>query len=263
MRRHGSLEDFLIESPLTVNERFGEGSGPFYPVKGREIDATVMFADMSDFTARSRELTPVQTLILVNNFVSWLTNWAVQASTGIVDKYIGDELMIVFSNEFGSEDPFADAIRTSRWIGQHDMQGFRPHIGLASGRVVAGYVGTTLRYEASVFGRPVALAARCAKSPSPTDTASGGVWGTSIVFPADEWTNDRVLEDLVPPDRKDLESEWRLLEPRSADFGGLGRTMVRDLVRDGIWIWASSPEVHAIEQEALMRKHSTRYEPQG
>ena len=262
VRRFSSLEDFLVASPLTVNERFEHSNGEAsYPVKGREIDATVVFADMTGFTARSRELSPVQTLILVNNFVTWLTDWAVESTTAIIDKYIGDELMLVFSKEFGSEDSFAEAIATGRWMGQNDLQAFMLHLGLASGPVVVGYTGTPLKYEASVFGRPVALAARCAKEKPPTDEATGGFWGATVTFPADEWGDDRVLEELVSKDLAHLESEWRLLDPRLADFGGLGDTKVRDLVRDGFWRPFLSPEEHARQEEAKMRTHSTRYEP--
>jgi hypothetical protein len=261
VRRFSSLDDFLAATPLTVNEQFGDESTGFYPVKGREINATILFADMSNFTARSRELNPVQTLVFLNNFVSWLTSWAGAESNGIIDKYIGDELMVVFSEEFGSPDPFTEAIQTGRWIGQHDMQGFVPHIGIASGHVVVGYVGTPLRYETSVFGRAVPLAARCAKETPSKEGATGGAWGSWMVFPASEWGDDRSLEELVPPDRDGIASEWKLLPPRVADFKGLGEVVVRDLVRDGLWMPSITPEDHARREEKKMRESSKRYFP--
>ena len=73
-----------------------------FPVKGREIEATVLFADITAFTSRAGDLTPEQTLFFVNNFFAWITAEALRHRPGIVDKYIGDEMMIVFSKEFGS-----------------------------------------------------------------------------------------------------------------------------------------------------------------
>src|SRR5437016_2604485 len=98
--RYSSLEDFLIASVLSVDGQLDDGWGAAFPVRGREIDATVVFADITAFTSRTLELSPTETLILVNNFFAWISAEALRGGTGIVDKYIGDELMIVFSREF-------------------------------------------------------------------------------------------------------------------------------------------------------------------
>jgi len=41
--------------------------------------------------------------------------------------------MAVFSTEFGSDDPFRDAVEAARAMGEHDALDFSPHIGIASG----------------------------------------------------------------------------------------------------------------------------------
>jgi class 3 adenylate cyclase len=112
--RFQSLEDFLISVPLTIDTEFDDGWGARFPVKGREIEATVLFADITAFTARTRELTPEQTLLFVNNFFVWISAEALRPRRGIVDKYIGDEVMIVFSEEFGSDDAFIDGRARTR-----------------------------------------------------------------------------------------------------------------------------------------------------
>lgn len=160
--RYNSLEDFLTSTPLNVDGQLDDGWGALYSVKGREIQATVLFADISGFSARTLELSSTETLIFVNNFFAWITAEALRGGTGIVDKYIGDEVMIVFSKEFGSDDPFVEAVQTARWMGEHDVHSFVPHVGIASGGVTVGYVGTPIKYSCSAFGAPVALAARCA-----------------------------------------------------------------------------------------------------
>jgi len=45
--------------------------------------------------------------------------------------------MIIFYKEFGSEDPFLDALHTARMIAERDVIGYCPHIGIASGKVIA------------------------------------------------------------------------------------------------------------------------------
>ena len=160
---YNSLEDFLATNPLSVDAQVDDGWGAFFPVKGREIDASILFSDISGFSKRTLDLSPTETLIFVNHFFAWISAEALRGRPGIVDKYIGDEIMIVFSKEFGSDDPFVDAVQTARCIAQ-DAWAFDPHIGIASGPVTVGYVGTPIRYNCSVFGAAVALAARCAPS---------------------------------------------------------------------------------------------------
>ena len=92
-----SLEDFLIANDLTVDGQLDDGWGAPFPVKGREIEATVLFAHISAFSARSLGLSAVETLAFVNNFFAWITAEALRGRTGIIDKYIGDEVMVVFA----------------------------------------------------------------------------------------------------------------------------------------------------------------------
>jgi len=70
-------------------------------VKGCEIKATILFADITSFSKRTFGLSPTETLIFVNNFFTWITAEALIVGSGIIDKYIGDEIMIIFSEEFG------------------------------------------------------------------------------------------------------------------------------------------------------------------
>lgn len=71
--RHHSLEDFLTASTLSVDAQLDDGWGASFPVRGREIDATVLFADISSFSARTADLTATETLIFVNNFFAWIS----------------------------------------------------------------------------------------------------------------------------------------------------------------------------------------------
>lgn len=233
-----SLEDFLTSEALHADGQLDDGWGARFPVKGREIDASVLFADITAFSERTCDLSPAETLIFVNNFFAWISAEAIRGGHGIVDKYIGDEVMIVYAREFGSEDPFVEAVQSARWMAQNDALGFCPHIGIASGRVIVGYAGTPLKYNCSVFGAPVALAARCAAVRLDRD----GPYGAAVVFPAADWA-DRELRDVIPPQRYigpngeivEKPYDWELSDPREVTVKNT-TLAVRELVRTAVWL---------------------------
>ncbi|MDQ3913799.1 MAG: adenylate/guanylate cyclase domain-containing protein [Actinomycetota bacterium] len=233
-----SLEDFLTSRALHVDGQLNDGWGAEFPVKGREIYATVLFADITAFSERTRDLTPAETLIFVNNFFAWISAETIRGTPGIVDKYIGDEVMVVYSEEFGSKDPFADAVRAARWMAQNDALGFSPHIGIASGRVIVGYAGTPLKYNCSVFGAPMAIAARCAAVKVQREHPYGAV----VVFPATDW-GDRDLREVIPPQHcegrdgeiVELPYDWELSDPRE-EIVKTTTLQIRELVKTGIWL---------------------------
>jgi class 3 adenylate cyclase len=258
-----SLEDFLASTISHVDGVLDDGWGFGFPVKGREIEATVLFADISGFSTRTLAMSPAATLVYVQNFFAWVTAEALQGRPGIVDKYIGDEVMVVFSNEFGSEDPFADAVQAAAAMSRHDVHAYGPHIGIASGRVIVGYAGTALRYNVSVFGAPVALAARCAavKPADPDKMVS-----STIVMPASEWRG-RNLDDVLPPQlieqsdgSKVPEQRFDLLEERAVTMKGLHEVAVREIHNTGMWFPTHSAENRALD--GLHALHaSNRYWP--
>lgn len=264
--RFNSLEDFLISSTLTVDGQVDDGWGALFPVKGREIGATVLFSDIAGFSRRTLDLNPTETLIFVNNFFAWISAEALRETKGVVDKYIGDELMIVFSKEFGSDDPFLEAVQAARWMAEHDAHSFCPHIGIASGRVIVGYVGTPLRYNCSVFGSPVTLAARCA-SVKP-DQANGRMLSSTITFPTDEWGN-RDFAHVFPPEKitgsdgtiREHPHSWELREPRTVQLENLPDCAIQEIVRMSVHLPQQSAEERAQELLRLLQS-AGRYWPE-
>jgi hypothetical protein len=213
-----SLEDYLSSRPLDVDGLLDDGWGAAFPIKGREIDATVVFVDIGGFSRRTYDLTPTETLIFVNNFFSWITAEGLHDKPGIVDKYVGDEMMIVFSTEFGSTDPFADALVTALRMADQDVLAFCPHIGLAAGPVVVGYVGTPLRYNCSVFGRTVNTASRCC-------AIRGGNHTKSIYLPVATW-RDKKLSDVKNT------RHWDVAAPRTVSIKNMPPLEVVEIYSD-------------------------------
>lgn len=263
--RFKTLEDFLISTPLTVDGTLNDGWGAYFPVKGKEIEATILFADIGGFSARTKDLSPTETLIFVNNFFSWITAEAFKDRPCIVDKYIGDAVMLLFAKDFGSEDPFVDALQTARWMAEFDAHGFCPHMGVATGLVTAGFVGTPVKYNCSVLGLPVTLASRCASvKPEKQDR----FYSSSIAFPASEWAS-RDFDKVFPPRKTsgldgELEEEphgWELLPERIVDLRNLGETSIREIANKVIHLPSLSPEDRA--RLSLNRlKEAGLYRPQ-
>lgn len=170
---------------------------------------------------------------------------------GIIDKYIGDEVMVIFSTEFGSEDPFRDAVEAAREMGEHDALDFSPHIGIASGRVVVGYVGTPLKFNCSVFGAPVALAARCA-GVAP-DLGEDEAYSTTITFPDAEWRGHDFAKVFPPRRWRDADGtvheqphSWELLDAREVEPKNLPPVEIRQIVNRGIRIiqgWSAETRI--------------------
>src|SRR5262249_50384895 len=137
-----------------------------------------------------------------------------------------------------SSRDMADAVQTARWMCENDALDFDPHIGIAGGRVTVGYVGTQLKYNCSVFGAPVALAARCA-AVKPEE----GHGGSRIVFPASHWENTLFDRIFAPsrhrgPDGKIAEDPptWELLPARKVGMKNLGEIEVREVERTTVWL---------------------------
>ena len=234
--RYNSLEDYLISTPLTVDAELDDAWGAKFPVKGKEIEATILYCDISYFSKRTLDLSSTEILIFVNNFLSWITAEALRNTHGLIDKYIGDEVMIVFSQEFGSEDPFKEAVQAARWMCENDVLSFCPHIGIASGSVTVGYTGTPLKYSCSVFGVPVTYANRCT-SVKPEDQSIS----SSIVFPSLEWEG-RIFEDMIPPRKQKGQNGqlqelqvWELLKTRTVPLKNIGDCEVLELVKNSFY----------------------------
>lgn len=242
---YNTLEDFLISNILSIDGTVDDGWGAYFPIKGIELEATILFSDISWFSQRTKDLSSTETLIFVNHFFSWISAEAIKGRPCIVDKYIGDEVMIIFSKEFGSEHPFIEALQTARWMGENDAWGFCPHIGIASGIVTVGFVGTPLKYNCSVFGKPVTLASRCASI-----IPKGNYKSSSIVFPAD-LLKDYKFEEVLPP----IESTtWEMRDKREKEIKGIGKICVREIVKTTVNFPSQTPEKRAKKTLAELKK---------
>ncbi|MEE9168096.1 MAG: adenylate/guanylate cyclase domain-containing protein [Candidatus Neomarinimicrobiota bacterium] len=133
---------------------------------------TVLFIDMLGSTKRAEEEGPKKMSQILNTFLELATE-EVLACKGHVNKFIGDEVMAVFNAplELENHEEMAvnAAIRMLERIDKHDHEhpdlAFSVRIGINSGLTMAGDVGPKNRYEYTVIGETVNVAARMTKLP--------------------------------------------------------------------------------------------------
>lgn len=141
-----------------------------FSLGGRLVEATVLFSDIRSFTTIAESQTPEDTIELLNSYFSLMID-AIVNEGGIVNQIIGDGLMSIFGAPLPLEDHRQRAVRAARemielidFFNQEQAQLNRVQIkigiGIASGAVVAGYVGTQRRATYTCVGDTVNLAAR-------------------------------------------------------------------------------------------------------
>ncbi|MFM9194504.1 MAG: adenylate/guanylate cyclase domain-containing protein [Planctomycetia bacterium] len=143
---------------------------PEVAVRATESRVTVLFADISGFTARSSTLTPQQVVDLLNAYFPPLVE-IVFRHEGTLEKFIGDALVAIWGAPFTHPDDadraVAAAIEMQQGIAPLNDRlvaaGHRPiaiHIGLCSGPVAAGYIGTESYVQYAAIGDTTNVASR-------------------------------------------------------------------------------------------------------
>jgi adenylate cyclase len=129
---------------------------------GEEVDVTVMFIDVRDFTGFAEQHDPAEIIATVNRLFAVIIP-IVHEHDGRIDKFVGDGLMAVFGAPrhvpAHADEALAAALEIATAVREADLP-LAIGIGLNSGRVLAGNVGGAGRLEYSVMGDPVNVAAR-------------------------------------------------------------------------------------------------------
>src|SRR5215207_3181010 len=110
------LGDAVVDSSLTIlREKLGALNQSVVTQTeqaGERKLVTVMFADISGFTALSERIDPEQVRALINACFSWLVP-IVEKYGGVVEKFIGDEIMAMFGAPLAHENDAERALRAS------------------------------------------------------------------------------------------------------------------------------------------------------
>lgn len=146
-----------------VAERLLEGA---IELGGEDREATVLFCDIRGFTTLAEHMQPSSVIRLLNKHMTALTE-VVYRHHGVVDKFVGDEIMVIFGVPRSYGDDALNAVRCAQEMhrirtalnrgAEHPIH---MGIGIATGHMVAGCMGSSDRMNYTVVGSKVNLASR-------------------------------------------------------------------------------------------------------
>ena len=139
---------------------------------GKSVVASVLFSDIKGFTALSEQLRPEVVVTFLNEYMTAMAN-VVEAEEGLVDKFIGDGVMAVFLPRGEGDNHALRAVRASirmqqelaglklRWrTTRPEVANLLMRVGINTGEMIAGNVGSETRMDYTVIGDNVNVASR-------------------------------------------------------------------------------------------------------
>jgi adenylate cyclase len=177
--------------PRIVANLITTASGEFDRAERQVV--TVFFSDIAGFTSMSEQLTASAIVNMLNHYFTAVTG-PIRDSHGIVDKYMGDGLMAFWAAPFSPGDTHAAGACLSALQQQAAIEGLnrelpnlvalrrgaptiRVHMGIATGEVIVGTIGSEVSKSFTVIGDTVNVASRL--------VGANDVYGTRIIISED------------------------------------------------------------------------------
>lgn len=145
-------------------------------MKGSKVEASVLFVDIRDFTSLSEDKTPESIVDLLNEYFSRITESVIKHG-GHLNKFVGDEAMAIFgapiSNPRHAEAAIKAALDIREKIEHFDKKkdmddvDIQVGIGVNSGEILAGNIGSQKKMEYTVIGDNVNVASRLTSMAKP------------------------------------------------------------------------------------------------
>ena len=139
---------------------------------GQEVEATVMFSDIYDFTTISENFSPHELVAHLNSYFSDISSFVLDHG-GMLDKYTGDGIMAIFGAPLPRDDhallacraalahkDFSSKKGSGNNLSVADQFHCRTRLGIHSGNIVAGNIGSSRRMDYTAIGDTVNLSAR-------------------------------------------------------------------------------------------------------
>jgi class 3 adenylate cyclase/CHASE3 domain sensor protein len=162
---------------------------------------TTFFSDVRGFTAAAERMEPEQLVDELNDYLTEMTE-IVFKHGGTLDKYVGDAVMVFFGDPLPPDDHARRAVLMGfemrermaelqeRWLGRY-QHSFKIGIGIATGWVTVGDIGSPARSDYTVLGNEVNLASRLADRAGAgqilvTEQTMTNVLDVAVATPIDE-----------------------------------------------------------------------------
>lgn len=183
---------------------------------GKRVKATMLFTDIRGFTSMSENLEPEQVVSVINEYLTLQTD-KVFKWEGLLDKFVGDCVMAVYGVPFPKDDDAYRAVRTAMDIreGVEKLNAIRKRrnqitvgigIGINTGDVVAGNMGSPQKMDYTVIGDNVNLASRLE-----ANAPAGKIWVSESTY---NETKDKIeYQELEPIMVKGKKEPVKVFEP--------------------------------------------------
>lgn len=164
--------EMILKSNQTTKENIMEA---------KELVATVLFTDIVGFTPLSEKMKPKDINMLLNRHFSKMTDIIFDLD-GTLDKYIGDSLMAVFGAPFGQDNDAERAVTAALKMREAQKaenkadsseKKLNIRIGINTGQITAGNIGSPKRMEYTVLGDAVNVASRLESIAEPNQILIG------------------------------------------------------------------------------------------
>lgn len=166
------MVDLLLKQPFDTQRE---------EMMAQERQVTILFCDIVEFSVLARRLRPVETANLLSHFFDEMTS-VIFRHKGSVNKFMGDAIMALWGAPFsyGKDEQraarcAAEMIRSLYKLLKTTDPGkwFKVRIGINTGDVIAGHIGSTNMLEYTVIGEPVNTAARIQELAQPNQVLIG------------------------------------------------------------------------------------------
>ncbi len=179
-------------------------------IKNEKRTVTIMFTDLADFTAETEKLPPESVVTMLNRMFAEIDP-VLSRFRGHIDKYLGDGLMAEFGAPYSAHNHPVLAVLAALRIQQRlaeEKFPWKMRIGLASGPLIVGIVGSERRRAYTAVGDAVNLASRLQ-----TLCPNGSVCVDEAIYGSvKRWFNvRRIQEGRGPKEIRALESQLALL----------------------------------------------------
>lgn len=209
------LSPNLVEELVSGNLEVTKG--------GQRRPVTILFADIRGFTSLTERSDATHIVEMLNEYFERMVELIFE-NMGTLDKFIGDEIMVLWGAPVKQDDHAMRAVRTA-WQMQRDLEAYnvereergqRPlhvGIGICSGECVVGYMGSTRKMEYTAIGDSVNTASRLCDLAAPMEII--------IAAPTHRDVRDHVhVEELAPTQVKGKAEPLQIFRVVGVDDSG-------------------------------------------